>query len=182
MKTVALLFIALTSATLVIAQDSVSLPLNKFSFGVSGGLYDGDQGLMMSVTTPYFIDNRVATRISGGMLWSEIYYAEKGSFARYGGVLTGLVLLITDQKWIRVYAEPGIATVFPHHTFSDKSAVPMFYGLAGLDFYFRRLKSFKLIYFIEFGCIANTSQAEKLEGQPDYCNGTMGITGFRFHL
>lgn len=85
MKSLILLLIVLNGATISKAQDSVSRRINKFSFGLSAGHYHSDLGLMLSVTTPYFINNRVATRVSGGILWSEIYFAAKGSFARYTG-------------------------------------------------------------------------------------------------
>lgn len=175
----AIFLIATADAKISDAQDSVSLPVSRFSIGMSVGHYHSDLGLMLTVTSPYFM-NRVATRISGGFLWSDLYFVEKSRLRRYSGLQTGLIFRITDQQRVRVYAEAGLSALFPNRTFSDKKAVSMFYGLSGLEFYFRRNWPLRIIYFIEVGVIANTNKAEKLEGQPGYCDGIMGRSGFRF--
>ena len=51
-------------------------PFNKGSIGLSVGHYSFDPGIMANVTTPFFLNNKFALRIAGGIRWSEYYLAE----------------------------------------------------------------------------------------------------------
>ena len=157
-------------------------PFNKGSIGLSVGHYSFDPGIMASVTTPFFLNNKFALRIAGGIRWSEYYLAETNKSAYYSSMQAGVLYFITQEDRVRVYSELGFNIVFPNAAFSDKEKVTGMHGVLGLDFFTYSRANFGLVYFVEMGYSANPAKAEKLEGQPSYAKGLMAVTGFRFHL
>jgi hypothetical protein len=157
-------------------------PFNKGSIGLSVGHYSFDPGIMANVTTPFFLNNKFALRIAGGIRWSEYYLAETNKSAYYSSMQAGVLYHITLEDRVRVYSELGFNIVFPNAVFSDKKKVTGVHGVLGLDFFTYSRGNFGLVYFVELGYSVNPAIAEKLEGQPTYANGLMAVTGFRFHI
>jgi len=183
MKLSTTLILTLVAVVVCNAQPVKTMtPFNKGSIGLSVGHYSFDPGIIASITTPYFLNNKFALRIAGGIRWSEYYLAETDKWAYYSSMQAGLLYFITLEDRVRVYSELGFNVVFPNAVFSDKEKVTGMHGLIGLDFFIFSRENFGLVYFVEVGYSANPAEAEKLEGQPDYANGLMAITGFRFHL
>ena len=157
-------------------------PFNKGSIGLSVGHYSFDPGIMASVTTPFFLNNKFALRIAGGLRWSEYYLAETNKSAYYSSMQTGVLYFITQEDRVRVYSEVGFNIVFPNAVFSEKKKVTGMHGSIGLDFFTYSRGNFGLVYFVKLGYSVNPAQAEKLEAQPHYAYGLMAVTGFRFHI
>ena len=165
------------------AQPVTTLtPFNKCALGLSVGHYSFDPGIMANVTTPYFLNNKFAFRIAGGIRWSEYYLAETDKSAYYSSMQAGVLYFVTREDRVRVYSEFGFNIVFPNAAFSDKEKVTGMHGLLGLDFFTYSRGEFGIVYFVEVGYSGNPAKAEKLEGQPTYTKGLMAATGFRFHF
>jgi len=183
MKLSTTLILTLVAVVVCNAQPVKTMtPFNKGSIGISAGHYSFDPGIMAIVTTPFFLSNKFALRIAGGVRWSEYYLAETNKSAYFSSMQAGLLYFITQEDRVRVYSEVGFNIVFPNAVFSDKEKVTGMHGLIGLDFFIFSTGNFGLVYFVEAGYSANPAEAEKLEGQPAYANGPMAVTGFRFHL
>ncbi|HET6544601.1 MAG TPA: hypothetical protein VFG46_29150 [Chryseolinea sp.] len=183
MKLSITLILTLVAVVVCTAQPvKTMIPFNKGSIGLSVGHYSFDPGIMASVTTPFFLNNKFALRIAGGIRWSEYYLAETNKSAYYSSMQAGVLYFITQEDRVRVYSELGFNIVFPNAVFSDKKKMTGVQGLVGLDFFTYSRENFGLVYFVEMGYSVNPATAEKLEGQPNYANGLMAVTGFRFHL
>lgn len=153
---------------------------NSWSVGVGGGHYDHDASVMISVGTPYFLNKRFATRITGALRWSEDYHTITQGSALYPSVRTGIVYFVTKEDNVDIYIEAGPNFIFPNKLFSEEQVVIAYYGILGINFSLYAGPKFGISYFFEMGVTINAKSADKIEGEPQYGNGPITNTGFRF--
>ncbi len=156
--------------------------LHAWSIGVSGGHFDNDVGIMLSATAPFGFHQKLAPRISVSGRRLEDYFTNTGVSAYYFSIQPGIVYMFTQKDNVDVYGEAGINFIFPNKAFSNRGCVVGYYSLAGLGFSILPETRLNVDYFFEIGFAFNVVKAEKLEGQPHYCNGPIANTGLRFRL
>lgn len=153
---------------------------NNWSIGIGGGHFDDDAGLMFSLGTPYFLNKRIATRITGALRWSEQYHTITKKSAPYSSIQTGIVYLITKKDNVDIYLEGGVNFIFPNKKVSEEDLGIGYYGVLGLNFSLYSTQKFGISYFFEMGLTANALHADTIEVEHNYQYGPISNTGFRF--
>lgn len=175
MKPIIILFCILFYLQESSGQDQT----NSWSVGVGGGHFDHDVGVMISVGTPYFLNKRFATRITGALRWSEDYHTITQGSAMYPSIRTGIIYLIAKKDNADIYIEGGPNFIFPNKQFSEEQVVIAYYGMLGINFSLYSGTKIGICYFFEMGVTINATSADRIEGEPQYCNGPITNTGFR---
>tara|TARA_R110001592_G_scaffold78715_8_gene235949 strand:+ start:2231 stop:2773 length:543 start_codon:yes stop_codon:yes gene_type:complete len=158
------------------AQDRVIN--NGFGFGFQLNQYQSDFGLGLNLTSPFFVNEKIAFRLRGNLMFNE-NIQNKTTWTPYSNVSLGLIGVggkIGD--FIRLYGEGGFIGLLPSDEFSSKQIVLGGYGLFGFEFFMNKTSN----YFIEIGGVGTGAKEDKIATQPIYSNGLIISTGFRVHL
>jgi len=148
---------------------------SHFAFG--GYLVENAQdfGLGIDLTSPYFLWDHAAVRLSGEMSYDHLEW-NISWLAKLG--LIGSNTVMDDM--IRLYAEGGALFIFPHTNLSDESWFFGGYGHFGFEFFIPENKW--ISYFIELGSIGTGFTAEKVSGTPHFINGFTSKAGLRIYF
>lgn len=153
-----------------------SLVRNSVGMGFHLNQYQQDFGMGLQLTSPYFLQKRLAVRnrfnvmfhdhrIPGGSKWTP-YVSNSIGFVNTAAVV---------KDFLRLYGEGGFLFLFPADDFSAKDVQFGGYGLFGFEFNFGGGAA----YFIELGGIGTGARAELTAEREFYSNGFMIGTGFR---
>jgi hypothetical protein len=175
-------FITFLFAFLMItkAASAQENPLNKgFGFGFQLVQYQKDFGFGLNVTSPAIIQDKIAIRLRGNLMYNEHLKNGEITWSPYSNITLGVVGFAGNvAEKIRLYGEGGVLGIFPSEEFSSKNAVIGGYGLFGFEFFMH--ESFN--YFIEIGSAGTGATADKIPTKPIYSNGLSVSTGFRIYL
>lgn len=150
---------------------------NGFGFGFQLNEYQNDFGMGLQITSPYYVNNRIAIRLRGNLMYNEHLKDNETIWTPYSNVSAGLIGVAgTVAEQIRLYGEGGVVGIFPSGDFSSDDYVFGGYGLFGFEFYFYQHGN----YFIEIGGIGSGAREDLVETEPIYSNGLLISTGFRF--
>lgn len=169
------LFILLILSFSSYAQDK---NINKnVAIGFQLGQYQEDFGLGFNLTSPYFIDDRLALRLRFNNMWNEhLDKSNNTTWTPYLNVSFGIVSIAGEiNDFMRLYSEGGILVLFPPDKISSENFEIGGYGLFGFEFYMSPYTN----YFIEMGGAGTGAKADKIIGKPIYSNGFIINTGFR---
>lgn len=161
------------------AQNRYQKAPSGFSLGIHLNLLPRDFGVGMNITSPYFVNSKIAARVSTNYQWFQTAnISGSPKWALYNNVRAGFIGVTGFiGKSIRVYGEGGLVVIIPNTDASDKITSGG-YGQLGFEFFLvQRTNSF----FIEIGGIGTGAMAEKLNGAPMYSNGLLTGIGFRLY-
>ena len=136
--------------------------------------FNGDFGLGLNLTSPYFLKQSMAVRASGDVVFSELdgwqpYAASRIGFLGGTGLISGFA---------RFYGEGGLQFLFPDSNISEEKFVLGGYGHLGFEFFLDPgIQGHS--YFIELGSTGIAESAGKLPGEPIYFNGFCTGVGYR---
>lgn len=147
-----------------------------FGMGVQLSQYQNDMGLGLNMTSPYFVNNKIAIRLRGNFMFNEHVVNGETTWEPYYNLSLGLIGVAGKVgDLIRLYGEGLVVCLFPSEEFSSEDFVFGGYGLFGFEFYM----SEKSNYFIEIGGVGTGAKADKIANEPIYSNGLLISTGFR---
>jgi len=156
------------------AQESI----NK-NFGIGGHVsqYQRDFGIGLTITSPYFANERMAVRLKGNLMWNEhLNNASETTWSPYSNLCLGFVQSVGEiNNFLRIYGEGGAILLLPSSEFSSTSAHFGGYGLFGFEFFSDK----HLNYFFEAGGVGTGAKADKVSGSPIYSNGFLMNVGVR---
>ncbi len=191
MKTTTLQKISLSAALLLTlvcksqtiadtVKKSSSNPQNRFAIGYNLSQYQKDFGVGINLTSPY-VAKFMAFRLVSNMQWFENIPNGETNFRwnTYYNFRFGVVtrqFLISNK--ISLYSEGGLIAILPNSNTSSVTLKLGGYGLFGFEFH----PSPNFSQFIETGGIGTDAVADKLPGNPIYCNGFLVSAGFRIHF
>lgn len=170
------LFICLSTTSN--AQDEG--PATGFGIGFHLGQFQKDFSLGLDLTSPYFVDDRIAVRVKGNIAWNEhINSVLETTWTSYSNLSIGVVGVGgTVGDFMRLYGEGGFLFLFPSEEFSSESSEIGGYGLFGFEFFM----SPNMNYYLEIGGVGTGAVADKVVGKPIYSNGLLINVGFRIIL
>ena len=176
------LFLIFSGSSMASAQDNITPKYAHLSLGFALNHFHHDFGFGLTLTTPYFLDNRVAVRLSVNSSYFEGIPADKTEYdwMPYTSCQLGLIgasAMVNDL--IRLYGEGGVIYIIPNRQFSEKNVVGGF-GHFGFEFFMN--SGSPVCYFIELGSLGTGATAERLSGKPIYANGFATSVGLRFHF
>jgi len=169
--------ILLLSYSDIKAQDSKLS--STIGIGIQLSQYQQDFGTGVTLTSPYFANQKLAIRARGNLMFHEHLQNEETTWTPYINTTLGVVGKtgnIGDS--IRLYGEGGVIGLFPSDEFSSESFEFGGYGLFGFEFYMNPDSN----YFIEIGATGTGAKADRVDTQPLYSNGLIISTGFRLYL
>lgn len=177
----ALLFI-LAMPSVALAQEGGETGNTHFALGYYLNSFHHDFGFGLNLTSPYFLNDRVAVRFSVDTAYFESIPAGKTEYewvpyTIYRLGLVGVGSAINDL--IRLYGEGGIMYVVPNPCFSEKNKLGG-YGYFGFEFLME--ENHPLSYFIQLGSVGSGAKAEKVEGKPFYVDGFATTVGLRYYF
>jgi hypothetical protein len=151
---------------------------NGLAIGFHLNQHQNDFGLGLNITSPYFIDDRLAVRLRGNMNWHQHIEvaSNETTWSPYFNFSLGVIGVggyIGEH--IRLYGEGGVIALLPSDEFSDESSHLGGYGLFGFEFFMGPNRN----YFIELGGMGVGATADKIPGQPIYSNGFLTNVGYR---
>ena len=161
------------------AQTQGKLINNGFGFGFQLDQYEKDFGLGVSVTSPYFADDKIALRLRSNLMFNENVQNALTTWTPYSNMSFGVVGvggMVGD--YIRLYGEGGIIGLLPSNKFSTDKFVFGGYGLFGFEFFMNNSTN----YFIEIGGVGTGATENKIITKPIYSNGLLISAGLRVHL
>lgn len=179
MKKIAILIIVFSGVTMAaIAQDQ-NLS-KKMGFGFQLGQYQRDFNLGVNITSPYFMNERLAIRVKANYLWNEHPDTNaEMTWTPYSNVSVGVLSMAKEiGGFLRLYGEGGVLFLFPSAEFSSENVNVGGYGLFGFEFFMDPHTN----YFIEIGGSGSGAVADKIPGKPIYSNGLLINVGFRFQF
>jgi hypothetical protein len=173
------LFLALCLLSANILAQSGSNPSKKLGIGFQVNQFQRDFGIGVHVVSPYFVNSKIALRLSGNLQWLEHASDDETTWTPYANFQLGIRgrQFVVDDKVI-MYGEGGATLLLPNSTFSNVESKFGGYGLFGFEFY----PTPRLAYFLELGGMGTGATAEKITGKPIYSNGFVTSVGFRFGL
>lgn len=152
---------------------------NKTSIGFQLSENQGDFGTGLTITSPFFLKNKLAVRLSGNVMFFSRANNPETAWDPYGHLALGLVSASPEIKgFLRLYSEFGFIGVIPNQSLTDDRFKLGGYGLFGFEFYMSPNSN----YFIELGGQGVGTEAEKLDDNPIFSNGFMINVGFRAHF
>jgi hypothetical protein len=154
-------------------------PSRKLSFGFNLGQYQQDFGLGLNLTSPYFLQDRMAVRLRANLMFHEHIENFETTWTPYTNFTLGLIGVGgTIGNFARLYGEGGAILLLPNEAFSSASAEFGGYGLFGFEFFMNP----HINYFIELGGVGTGAEADQILFDPLYSNGFLIQTGFRIYL
>jgi len=177
----ALLFVLICSSG-VFANDELPAKASHLSVGFNLNRFQDDFGCGLTVTTPYFVKDKFAMRLSGNLSSHEGVPQNKSesTWMTYTTLRFGVVTVAgMIAKSIRLYSEGGVVAIIPDSDLSDEENFGG-YGVFGFEFFMTNSdKRVYSSYFIELGGIGTGATAEKISGKPFYSNGFMISVGWK---
>ena len=176
------LLLIFTGSSVVFAEDSVGSKYSHLSLGFNLNNFHHDFGFGVNLTTPYFLNNRVAVRFSANSSYFEGIPINKTEYdwmpyTIYKLGIIGTSAMINDL--IRLYGEGGVIFIIPNSCFSEKNGLGG-YGHFGFEFSVDSCSP--VCYFIELGSVGTSARAEKILNKPIYANGFATSVGLRYHF
>ncbi len=148
---------------------------NHISLGFTIQEWDEDLGGGLQLTSPWFLYEKAAVRLSGSVLYKENVDWTPYSVLRLG-FLGGSFMRTAD---IRLYGEGGILLLFPNSKFDDDTFVFGGYGHFGFEFFLAESQNPLMSYIIELG--TNGVGAKTNKGDM-YLNGFALSAGLRLYF
>ncbi|AEJ20393.1 hypothetical protein [Gracilinema caldarium] len=143
------------------------------SLGFSVQEWEDDLGMGLGLTSPWFLYEKAAIRVSGNVLFKT-----DNQWKPYYAIRTGLIGgSFMQSADIRLYGEGGFLFLFPDTSFDSASFRLGGYGHFGFEFFLSTTPG-SGSYFIEVG--SNAIDAKSLAGN-HYLNGFATTCGFRFY-
>lgn len=152
---------------------------NSVNIGIQLSQYQQDFGAGMTLTSPWFGQQRIAVRARSHVMFHEHMQEQETTWNPYLNAtigVTGKTGRIGDS--ILLYGEGGVIGLFPSDDFSSESFEFGGYGLFGFEFYMNPDSN----YFIEIGAVGTGAKADEVANEPIYSNGLTISTGFRLNL
>jgi len=141
--------------------------------GISVQEWKDDFGIGFNLTSPWFLFEKAAIRVSGNILFKA-----DAQWKPYYAIRTGLIGgSFMQSADIRLYGEGGFLFLFPDASFDTTSFRFGGYGNFGFEFFLSTTPG-SGSYFIELG--SNGIGATTLSGNY-YLNGFALTTGIRFY-
>lgn len=179
MKRILIVMLAMCSVGFVHAQEKPAPYGQKMAFGFQLGQYQEDFGIGLNVTSPYFLQNSVAIRVRGNMMWHQHVLNTESTWSTYSNLSIGVIGVGGNiGNFMRVYGEGGALLLLPSNDFSTQSTEVGGYGLFGFEFFMDP----HFNYFIEIGGAGTGATADRIPTSPIYSNGLIIQTGFRIQL
>lgn len=163
------------------SSKNKTLNESRGSIGYNINRIQNDFGLGLNYTSPYFLHQTIALRLSGNLQWLQSIdpTTSVSSWTPYAMFKLGVLGISSHiTKGVRAYCEGGVVLIVPNKAFSDKSVIMGGYGIFGFEF----AVSKKFNYYIELGGIGTGAVAEKSLFKPIYSNGFTSSVGFRIKL
>lgn len=176
------LLLIFTAPSVVLAGEGAASRKTHFALGYNLNNFHRDFGFGLSMTSPYFLHDRVAVRFSvntsyfDGIPAGQTEY-EWMPYSIYKLGLVGVAAVVNDL--VRLYGEGGVMYIVPNHRFSEKNKFGG-YGHFGFEFFMD--ENHPLSYFIQLGSVGGGTRAEKIEGKPFYLNDFATTVGLRYHF
>jgi len=167
------------AATAQVSSEQTTSINNTVNLGFQLNQYQRDFGTGVTLTSPWFANQKIALRARGNLMFHEHLDGEVMTWTPYINTTLGVVSMtgrVGDA--IRLYGEGGVAGLFPSSDLSSESFAFGGYGLFGFAFYMTSGSN----YFIEIGGIGTGARADEVAGDPIYSNGLVLSAGFRFSL
>ena len=152
---------------------------NGLGFGIQLNQYQNDFGVGLNLSSPSFMNERMAFRLRGNIMFNEHIQNETTVQTPYSNVALGMVgALGKVGNYIRIYGEGGMIMLFPSNEFSSEDFVLSGYGLWGIEFFMNQFSD----YFLEIGFAGTGAKKDKMATQPYYSNGLIISAGIRIYL
>jgi hypothetical protein len=165
------------------AQGAISTgTLDRTSIGISAGHYEGDGGLGIDISTPSFFRSHLKFRVRGNFVWLESYKFTTGKWATYQTLWAGVVYHKHILESTNFFCESGTFLISANREFSTQRTQFGYYAVAGLEIYLYETSGFGATYYFSPGLTSCNAHADKLENSPQYANGFVFNTGFRFYF
>ncbi len=176
MKRVLIILITLISFNSNIYSLEKSGINNNFGIGFQIGQIQDDFGFGLNITSPSFLQDKIAFRLRGNMSWFEHIDGIETAWTPYTNLSIGIIGVGGNlNEFIRLYGEGGVILLFPNDKFSSESMKNGGYGLFGFEFF--HTPNFN--YFIEIGGVGTGANANKIPFNPIYSNGLLINAGLR---
>lgn len=177
MKKVFLSIVSVLLALQMHAQEGLS---KKFGIGGQVGQHQKDFGIGLNITSPYFVNQKMAFRLKGNLIWNEHLNGNSEiTWSSYSNVSLGFVQSVAEiSNFVRLYGEGGAILLFPSDEFSSKPVQFGAYGLFGFEFFIDE----HVNYFFEAGGVGTGAKADKVVGKPIYSNGFLINVGVRLQI
>ena len=159
-----------------LVRGSAQLKTSTFSMGVELFEFGGDFGFGASLTSPWFLGNHAAVRVSGFAAYRDTGW--NPYFGVRAGLAGGTLMSSAD---IRLYGDGGLLVLFPSALSDSSDAVFGGYGRFGFEFFIDPAES-GVSYFMELGANGVAAIADREPGAPLYANGFSVTTGLRLYL
>ena len=152
---------------------------NPLTIGLKALQIQDDFGLGVDLTSPYFLDKKMAVKLGYQMQWLEHLHGNEITWTSYSTWQLGLKgrRSVLENK-LYVTAEIGGLIILPDDKFSSDDSEFGGYGLLGIDW----VTTNDLTLFLEFGAGGAVARADRLEANPVYSNGFISQLGFRIHM
>lgn len=152
---------------------------NTLGIGFQLSQFQRDFGIGLNLTSPYFVNEKIAIRLKGNLIYNENVQDSITKWIPYSHLSFGIIGVggkIGEN--IRLYGEGGVIALFPSNKFSSNKLEIGGYGLFGFEFFMNRGSN----YFIELGGVGTGAIADKIVLKPIYSNGLLISTGFRIYF
>lgn len=148
-------------------------------FGMQLNQYQNDFGLGLNLSSPSFINERMAFRLRGNIMFNEHIQNTTTVRTPYSNISLGMVGATGKVgNYIRIYGEGGMILLLPSDKFSEENLVLGGYGMLGIEFFMNRFCN----YFLETGYTTTGAKEDKIVTQPYYSNGLIISSGLRIFL
>lgn len=166
------------------AGDSLAVNATDFSLGLNISEIRNQPGAGLSISTPYFLNDKVAFRFSGMLYW--IFSIPLSSASErplhYTNLRFGAVYVAgTVAESIRLCLVGGGTYTLPGSNISDDKNIGGYLGF-GVEYFTGKLTHSRLSFLFESIIILAPAIAEKLPGQPIYANGIDLSAGIKYYF
>ncbi len=174
-----LLLVAFLIASRADAQSDQHSIHKGLGMGFHLNQFQRDFGMGVSLTTPYFLFERVALRARGAVMFHEHVQDSSMTWTPYTNLSLGIVGVSGYVGGsIRLYGEGGVILLFPSGEFSSVDMEFGGYGSFGFEFFPHDAFN----YLIELGGIGVGAEADRVPLAPIYSTGFLATVGMRVHL
>ena len=185
-KLLFLLFLlcVLHGASLAFVEDSLTVPASHLSLGLTFSEIRNQPGVGLAITTPYFLNDKVALRFSGNLyfLFNIPLASASEQVLPYISPRFGAVYVAgTLAESMRLCLLGGVTYILPGTKISDDKGIGGYVGF-GFEFFTGSLARSRISFLFESSIVVAPVIAEKLPGQPIYASGIDLSAGIRYYF
>jgi len=177
-------FLVVINISRASANDTLTARASHLSLGLHLNQIRNEPGLGLSMTTPYFFDDKLALRFAGTL--SVLYGIPLSNTSEeplpYVNLRLGAVYKTGAlAKAIRLYVHSGVIYISPDNEISDDERIGGYLDF-GFEFFMSSGAQTRVSFCLESGFLASPAVAEKLPGQPVYALGVDLSVGIRYYF